>query len=809
MTSDSENWEQLQALFHLAEDVPDDALDPLLFSACPEPGLRSRAKTLIVAERKGRLESASSIAPAQTGRIGTYTILRHLGSGGIGSVYLVERIVGGAVQRTALKVLSLHATEPFFIERFAREQHILASLDHPNITRMLDAGISETGQPYLVMEYVDGVHLDTYCDDRSLGIPERLQLFVCVCEAVAYAHRNLVVHLDLKPSNILVTEAEGNVKLLDFGTSKLIRPDSLLTTTVMATPAYASPEQLRNEGITTSCDIYTLGAILFELLAGRRPNHDSSVAIMIERIMKELPSEPLTEAVTAASAENRGLTETRLRSELSGDLATIVAKCLTPRPKDRYTSVDALILDLQRYIAGRPILARPQTTTYRIGKFVRRNRKSVSVGVFALLALTATSSYALWRQHQAAIAGERALKMQTFMYRVFKLANTNYTGKPSATIPEFLQLGVRVLPDFIKDPADLRAAQLSLAESMFDNGDLVHAQPVFDQVIVSARKFADVESEVEAAAFGGSIAYSLGHNERGEALGLAAVDLSHKNAVSPSARIWAKELYASSHWNIGRRTEADLQLLQDAMKELESHEVPDRQRAWTIGNMAEIMAQVGKLDQAQRLAEEALVLFKRQPYSICDQADTLSTLGDIRDYATDYPGALNYYRQAHDGFSTCSGAGSLQTLTAQVQVARAMIKLGQNQAAANLLKQSMPAFRSVVSSPLELAPPLIYLARAEELSGHFSEAAQAAEETWKAQDGKVDPATARMAFTQLVWAVALEGSGQPREALRHAKLADYGYTAGQKKSPEGERRAIEARTLLSRLQNNSASTLNH
>src|ERR1035437_4953262 len=170
---------------------------------------------------------------------------------------MVERIAGGALQRAALKVLSLHAAGPFFANRFAREQHVLASLEHPNITRMLDAGVSDSGQPYLVMEYVDGVHLDTFCDDHALGIPRRLKLFLQVGEAVAYAHRNLIVHLDLKPSNILVARAqvpanEGIVKLLDFGTSKLIQPDSLLTTTVMATPAYATPEQLRNEVLTRS-----------------------------------------------------------------------------------------------------------------------------------------------------------------------------------------------------------------------------------------------------------------------------------------------------------------------------------------------------------------------------------------------------------------------------------------------------------------------------------------------------------------------------------------------------------------------------
>jgi serine/threonine-protein kinase len=159
---------------------------------------------------------------------------------------LAERILGGTPHRVALKVLSPHAAGASFIERFHREQHILASLDHKNITRMLDAGMSDNGQPYLVMEYVHGVHLDQYCDTQKLGIRERIELFLQVCDAVAYAHRNLIVHLDLKPSNVLVNE-EGTVKLLDFGTSKLIQPESMLTTTVLATPAYVSPEQLRNE----------------------------------------------------------------------------------------------------------------------------------------------------------------------------------------------------------------------------------------------------------------------------------------------------------------------------------------------------------------------------------------------------------------------------------------------------------------------------------------------------------------------------------------------------------------------------------
>ncbi len=612
MAADFDHWNELQDLFHLAEETPEGELDAVLEQACGDAVLRSRVKLLVEAGRRSEPEGALPGVPRPAEKIGPYTIVRHLGAGGVGTVYLVERMVAGAMQRSALKVLSRGAAGPMFKERFAREQHILASLDHPNITRVLDAGVTDEGQSYLVMEYVDGVHLDRYCDERGLGLEERLRIFVRICEAIAYAHRNLIVHLDLKPSNILVTEKGAAVKVLDFGTSKLIQPDSLLTTTVMATPAYASPEQLLHEPVTTVCDVYALGAILFELLSGRRPNRDSSAALLIERSLKEYPPEPMTDAVTAGAAMQRGLTETRLRGQLEGDLATIVAKCLNARPKDRYTSVDALMADVQRYLGGRPILARPQTTTYRISKFVRRNRSMVVLGVAASLALAASLGYGAWRQEQAVRAGERALHMQNFMYSLFKLANTSYMGKPSATVPEFLQLGVRVLPDFIKSPVDLRAGQLGLAESMFDNEDLVHAQPVLDQVIASAKRDNDVGALVEADAFAGAVAYRLGQNARGEALGAESVQLAHKPGVPASARIWAEEFYASAHWNIGVRTDREFKLLDDATRESREPGIPYREKVWCEVNEAEIDSQMGKLKPAEMLANDALAQLKER-----------------------------------------------------------------------------------------------------------------------------------------------------------------------------------------------------
>ena len=387
MTQDADNWVLLQELFHLAEITPEADRERVLAERCPDEKLDTPGD-----EDIQRFKSGGACKGACTG----------FGSGDQDRPVHADPAFGhgrhrrslpgrahGRRRSTAVSAQSACAAlgRAGFIERFHREQHILATLDHPNITRMLDAGLSERGQPYLVMEYVDGVHLDAYCDNRKLGIAERLQLFLRVCDAVAYAHRNLIVHLDLKPSNILVT-ADGTVKLLDFGTSKLIQTDSRFTTTVMATPAYASPEQLRNEAVTTSCDIYSLGTILFELLAGTRPGHRASVAAMIERAIKEQEPERLTAAVTADAAERRGLSESRLRQALHGDLATIVQKCLRPRARDRYPSIDPLSADIQRYLNGRPVLAQPQTTLYRVGKFVRRNRGAVT---------SAGGSWCCWR----------------------------------------------------------------------------------------------------------------------------------------------------------------------------------------------------------------------------------------------------------------------------------------------------------------------------------------------------------------------------------------------------------------------------
>jgi serine/threonine-protein kinase len=798
MPEDKENWTLLQALFDMAEMAPPEDRERVLAEHCADPEMRRRVLTIV--QGAGHLDESAD-APENlpfSGRIGPYTLLRLLGTGGIGSVYLAERILGGVPQRVALKVLSPHAAGPSFVERFHREQHILASLDHKNILRMLDAGMSGTGYPYLVMDYVQGLHLDEYCDARHLGIRERIELFLQICDAVAYAHRNLIVHLDLKPSNILVNE-EGVVKLLDFGTSKLIHPDSMLTTTVLATPAYASPEQLRNEPVTTSCDIYSLGAILVDLLAGRPATVQSSAAAMFERAMNETEPLPLNLTVTAKAAEERGIPENKLRQLLSGDLQTITAKCLRPRPKDRYGSVDALSEDLRRYLAGRSVLARPQTIKYRVGKFVRRNRGAVAVSGLIALALAVSLGYAGWRQHQALLEGRRAMRMQTFLYRLFYLANANYMGKPTVSVPDFLELGVKILPHYITDPGDLRAAQMSLAESMFENGDMKNAQKVFTQIIASAKASGDVENEAEAEATSGAIAYEEGDAKSGEALTEHALELSRRRGMSPAVRVWSAVYYAIYRDEMGYRSDENLRLLEFAAKESRAGNLPKHEIADVLYNLGLDLEWRGRLDEAEPIFNQALQMYLKDPLAVCDQSAVYSRLGILQDARGFVHQSLSLYQRAYDGYKTCSGPDSLGVLQQQANIAGALIKLNRAQEAVPMLENTLPAWRKILGSGPKLSDPLCLLSQGYLELGRYPEAEKAAKEAVDIQEGRIAPEDRRIGTSHLMWARALAGQGRYQEALPHAEIADA-LLAKNAESVSAKQAASEAHQVLTGVQ---------
>ncbi len=348
----------------------------------------------------------------QESNIGPYKIIRRIGQGGMGAVYLAARDDDQYKRQVAIKLIRRGMDSDFVLRRFRNERQILASLDHPNIARLLDGGTTEDGRPYFVMEYIEGKPITGYADEHRLATAERLKLFVRVCSAIHYAHQNLVIHRDIKPSNILVT-ADGTPKLLDFGIAKLLNPE-LAAQTIEATavavrlmtPEYASPEQVRGEQITTSSDVYSLGVLLYELLTGHRPYRISSrLPDDIARVVcEEQPQKPSTAVARVVTAEHTdgsmGATLTpesvsrtrdgqpdKLRRKLSGDIDNIVLMAMRKEPQRRYASVDQLSNDIIRHLDGRPVIARKDTLTYRTSKFIRRHKAGVLAAVLILLTL--------------------------------------------------------------------------------------------------------------------------------------------------------------------------------------------------------------------------------------------------------------------------------------------------------------------------------------------------------------------------------------------------------------------------------------
>jgi len=410
----SPEWiQKVESLFQAALERNAAGRAAYLATACAgDAALRQEVESLLAAyeDSSGFMETsaadvvrsrlpAPTAAPPPAGRIGPYRVVREIGRGGMGAVYLAERD-DAFHKQVAIKQIKKGMDSEAIIQRFRHERQILATLEHPNIARLLDGGTTAEGLPYFVMEYVEGLPLHEYCEQNHLSVPRRLELFGAVCAAVAYAHQGLVVHRDIKPSNILVC-ADGQPKLLDFGIAKLLHPGSSAQTaeSLMAarpmTPEYASPEQVRGERVTTASDVYSLGVLLYELLTGRRPYsfQDHSRREIEEWVCEKEPPPP-----SAASPAAR----------LGPDLDAIVRMAMRKEPARRYASVRDLAGDIGRYLEGQPVLARPDTLAYRTAKFVRRHQWGVGAAALLLVTLLAGITATLWQLREARAQRARA-----------------------------------------------------------------------------------------------------------------------------------------------------------------------------------------------------------------------------------------------------------------------------------------------------------------------------------------------------------------------------------------------------------------
>ncbi len=411
----SQQWQRAEDLFLAAADLSEGERAAFLVRECGGDGaLRAEVESLLAFDRAPRRSIADVLEAAATSllgsgeltgkRLGPYRITGRVGVGGMGAVYLAGRDDDQFNKRVAIKLLKSSLAPGYLRERLRQERQILAGLDHPYIARLLDGGTTDDGAPYFVMEYVEGLPIDTYCDLHSATIEQRITLFRKACEAVSYAHRNLVIHRDLKPSHILVDQ-DGMPKLLDFGIAKLLNTggDETATATVhwVLTPDYASPEQVRREAVSTATDVYSLGAVLYRLLTGVNPHAlESYTPLEIERVVCR--DEPARPSLAAADAGRR--------KRLTGDLDNIVLMAMRKEPERRYASVEQLSEDLRRYLAGLPVSAQQDTVRYRTGKFLRRHRGAAAAALLAVLGLTGGATAALWeahRAHEARLIAER------------------------------------------------------------------------------------------------------------------------------------------------------------------------------------------------------------------------------------------------------------------------------------------------------------------------------------------------------------------------------------------------------------------
>ena len=694
---DTEYWKRIDALLEHALALPReerqrwlDALDPehqatkpllaeMLARADVETGAFMgkpvAARTLDEAAETFHGDKAGDV-------VGPYVLVRLLGSGGMGAVWCAERADKSLNRQVALK-LPRAGWSPGLAERLKRECEILSSLEHPGIARLYDAGLAQNGRPYLAMEIIDGLPIDQYCRSRELSVDARLGLFIQVARAIGYAHGRLVVHRDLKPSNLLV-DGGGAIHVVDFGLAKLIDAGdagqgALTQLTGRAlTPDYASPEQIRGEPVTVASDVYSLGVVLYELLAGKRPyrlKRDSQAALEEAIIEADVPP-------ASSQAGTRALARA-----LRGDLDTILAKALRKDPAERYATVESLAADVERHLRGEPVLARPDSFLYSAGKFVRRHRGAtvavLAIATAVLAGLAGTVYQARIAEAQARQAGlerDRALRELQFAAAAeefMRLLLSEQAAKPIAA-GELLQRAEGLIRAQFAGDAQLRARmQLLLADLYGEVTDYKRAEAMLVEARASAQAARDAEALAQVDCTHAGLMAVTGR--AGEAMSLFA-------RVMPATGIGAKtQVICLSqrslvHRNLGKAEES----AKDAQAALGLMDaaLPDQQvnRTFLRTNIADALVKAGRIPDAVAVFEQASVELERM-----GRANT-SAGAMIANNLMVMLTRAGQVRRAMEVYARSTGGVPVADSTLTINYAKLLVDAGRPQEAATLLE---------------------------------------------------------------------------------------------------------------------------
>jgi len=664
-----ERWQQIEEIFHRAIEIaPTERASFLDEVSGADEELRREVESLLAEEQDDQetLLSTAIMAAAQsfsrerpdemTGRhIGPYRVTGIIGQGGMAEVFRAIRDDDQYKKQVAIKLIQRGMVSRFTLNRFRYERQILASLEHPNIARLLDGGTTEDGMPYLVMEYIEGNPVTDYCNSNNLPVRKRLNLFHAICGAVQHAHRDLTIHRDLKPSNILVTE-EGTPKLLDFGIAKLLDPEAsskaitvarTMTTARLMTPDYASPEQVRGESVTTATDIYSLGAVLYHLLTGERPHHFRNLSLAeIERAVCEAEIEKPS-AVVARRADSPA----RLRRELDGDLDNIVMMAMRKEPERRYQSVEQFAEDIRRHLEGRTVRARQDTVIYRASKFIRRHRFGVG---FAALLVMLIIGFGITMAIQAArIARERdrANQVTEFLVELFEVSSPSEARGNQVTAREILDKGAEKIARDMQDQPETQAAMMDTMGRVYRSLGLYNSAMTLVERSLELRRqtlgdqHPDVAESIHTLA---KLQHLKGNYDEAESL--------YRDALSRQQRLRGEESTnaAGILTDLGELLRArgdndgaEAMHRQAVMlrRKLLGSEHPDL--AISINNLAVVLDDKGNYEEAEKLFREALdIKRKTLGEDHPSLATTMNNLAVLLGNRGDEEGAESLYREA-------------------------------------------------------------------------------------------------------------------------------------------------------------------
>lgn len=694
-------WQKIHSLFDQVVDAePAERAERLDRSCRDDTDLRRSVESLLASDKNTSDPLMIAIGAAAESlleehqdrllgtRVGQYRVVSILGHGGMSTVYRAERDDSQYRQSVAVKVLHHATLHPRLRSRLHSERQILATLDHPSIARLIDSGELADETPYLLMEHVDGECIEAYCDSRTLAVRERIELFAQVCAAVQYAHRNLVVHRDIKSANILVT-GEGVPKLLDFGIAKLLAPESLSHTLPVTrlqerilTPENAAPEQILGRPITTAADIYSLGVLLYRLLTGRSPYRLLSYSqLQLERaICMDNAVRPSQTVVAKLSGEadadrgrisnRRGLSPQRLRARLSGDLDAVIGKAMRKEPDRRYLSVDALADDLNRHLLGMPVLARQGDWRYHGAKFMRRHVFAVAVAGLVFLGLVGVAAVTLWQNRRIEVARQataqerdHAQQVSAFLVDVFSQADPFNAQGREPTAKDLLERGAQRISGNTALQPEVRAQMLeSIGLAYRRQGLSERAIPLFEQAVAIRREEQPFDAHRTAVALA-NLARALtdnGHLVSSQAYLQQALDMSRGADQAPSPET-AGILVQFGEFELDAKSdpqEAGTLLHQG----LEIYRALGNQRlsvASTLNSLASTALWLGDFPLAERYQRESVnILQAAVSRNHPEYAVALATLGYILTQRDRYPEAEQMLNEALEIERTVFGANN-------------------------------------------------------------------------------------------------------------------------------------------------------